>query len=436
MKKTEICSKLRDHVKEHLSPKAEERSFVTIVYSSVCDALGQENCIQIGSYPRFTSISPLHDLDVLYILGRWDGPTDPAASLADVERTLINQFKNPTQHETQITRQTHSVTISFQENETEVFAVDIVPAYSSDRNEFDQDMYRVPEVLRLSHSARKSAMEENARIGRDMQWIPSDPRGYITISRELNAKNDDFRKSVKLVKGWRQSCKEDDDDFPLKSFHLEQIISEFFIQHPNTDIYDAIFYFFRELPFQILEPRFADRADAERYIDDYVRKITADQRRRIKEARDSFLIKLEEIEPETDVAKLVRVQYRVRASNHEQYLFDFGIPVWTEADFAIVANVQPREGGFRALILDAIGLISVDRKIQFRLGHGAPQADVFKWKVKNDDVSPQPRGEITDHRTKNDPEHTKYRGTHFVECYAIRDGVCIGRSRQNVVLNP
>jgi len=79
-------------------------------------------------------------------------------------------------------------------------------------------------------------------------------------------------------------------------------------------------------------------------------------------------------------------------------------------------------------------VIQVDRKISFRVGNDAPAADVYKWKVKNDDDSREPRGEITDHNTLRDPEHTKYRGNHYVECYAIRGWVCIGRSHQNVVL--
>ncbi|MEK9174940.1 MAG: hypothetical protein AAB725_03140, partial [Patescibacteria group bacterium] len=97
-------------------------------------------------------------------------------------------------------------------------------------------------------------------------------------------------------------------------------------------------------------------------------------------------------------------------------------------------NVLPRDGGFRAKILDAIGLIEVDRKIEFRIVGNQPDADLFKWKVKNDNNSEQPRGEITDHRTLRDPEHSLYNGNHYTECYAIKDGVCVARARQNVVL--
>ncbi|NIT99702.1 MAG: hypothetical protein GWN01_01780 [Nitrosopumilaceae archaeon] len=76
----------------------------------------------------------------------------------------------------------------------------------------------------------------------------------------------------------------------------------------------------------------------------------------------------------------------------------------------------------------------MDRKIEFRISTDDTGADLYKWKVKNDDSSEEPRGEISDHHTKNDPESSKYRGNHYVECYAIRDGVCIAKARQNVVI--
>lgn len=116
-------------------------------------------------------------------------------------------------------------------------------------------------------------------------------------------------------------------------------------------------------------------------------------------------------------------------------MFDKGIPMLTEGLFSIVAEVQVREGGFRKYLLDKLGIIEVDRKISFRPGADAPAAELFKWKVKNDDASEQPRGEITDHHTANDPEHTKYKGSHYVECFAIRGKICVGRARQDVVLN-
>jgi hypothetical protein len=178
-----------------------------------------------------------------------------------------------------------------------------------------------------------------------------------------------------------------------------------------------------------------DRANPNAFIDEYVENLTAEERGSIIEARDGFLIKLEQFSPTTAGKDLVRAPSRKRTSNSEQYLFDFGIPVLIEENhMRITANVLVRSGGFRHRILDALGVIETDRKIEFRVSNPPAATELLKWKVKNDDSSPHPRGEITDHHTLNDPEHSKYKGNHFVECYAIRRGVCIARSRQAVTL--
>ncbi len=369
------------------------------------------------------------------MLGPWDPiQHDPSQALAALERRLAAEYKNPTHYAIEISRQTHSVTIKFLESGKEVFGVDVVPAYSHGTNSFGDDMYVVPEIALRSRLERQQIRAAVARGEREMAWIASDPRGYITAASKLNSANEDFRRAVKFCKGWRHSCKTADPEFPLKSFHLEQAITHWMSRNPGAEIYDAVFEFFCRLPDYIRYPQFPDRADKSRNIDEYVSGLSESERRKVVEARDGFLIKLENFKEGDDVASLLAVSRRKRASDTEEYLFDKRIPVLTEADFSIVGNVQERAGGFRGYVLDKLGLIQVDRKIQFRLGRDAPVADLYKWKVKNDDASPEPRGEITDNSTKNDPEHTKFKGEHCVECFAISNGVCIGRSLQNVVL--
>jgi len=434
MKKNEINALLRAYIRENLSPTNAERAFVSDVYSSVCQVLGVENCLQIGSYPRFTAVTPLHDLDVLFILGEWLEGADPSEILGELETALRKNYKNPTKYKVGISRQTHSITLSFEENGEEVFAVDVVPAYALANNEFGDKTYMVPELVSKSHGQRMVLMAENVRLGRAMTWIKTDPRGYIAVATNLNAGNDDFRKSVKLVKGWRAFCKADDEEFPLKSFHIEQILTDFFEKNPGVEIFDAVFRFFCDLPSFLERPSIPDRADATRFVDAYISDLDPGQIKKIAEARDHLLIALENFEPGSNVGDILEAGYRKRSCVSEQYLFDFGIPVLTEAEFRIVAKVQERKGGFRAMILDALGIIDVDRKIEFTLGTDAPAVDFFKWKVKNDDNSAQPRGEISDHGTLRNPEHTKYRGHHLVECFAIKNDVCVARARQNVVL--
>ncbi|HXI72526.1 MAG TPA: hypothetical protein VNN22_19455 [Verrucomicrobiae bacterium] len=439
MKKIELNNLLREYVKANLSPTQNEQNLVSSLYDAFKTAL-DHNTILIGSYARFTASRPLHDLDILYVSGKFD-PTNlnPANILSNLEKVIQAKFKNPTTLQTKISPQTHSITVAFLENGTEKFAVDIVPAFTSGlKNEFNEDIYWVPEIVKTSRRNRRSRYEALAKTKKtELEWwIKSDPRGYIKATADLNAQNGDFRKTTKFIKRWKHNCKMKQDGFKLKSFHIEQVIFAIYKQHPVVDIAGAIFKFFCDIPKIIARPQIKDRADEDKFIDDYLSSLTEVQKKQIIQARDFFLIKLENISENPSIPELLAAGFHNRASTTEEYLFDSGIPVLLEkgVNFKINGRALPRDGGFREKFLDMFGGIEVDRKIDFYITGDKPTVDLFKWKVKNANSSPQPRGEITNHSTLHNPEHTKYDGSHFVECFAIKDGICIARAKQDVVL--
>lgn len=409
---------------------------VSEVYEAIKLVLGTQSTIQIGSFARFTAIRPLHDLDVLYIAGEYQNvEPNPSAVLGELQKLLDKGFKNPTAWSWHTKVQTHSVTIIFSQQQTEKFSVDIVPAYRAGRNEFGLDKYVVPEILALGRNRRAAVLNEVKLGTRAMGWIKSDPRGYTQASTNLNAANEDFRRASKIVKGWRRATKQKHKDFPLKSFHLEQAVFEYFINNPAHTVFDAVFEVLRNIRTLARTPRFRDRADTTKFIDEYVRNLSTEDRELAEQAADFFLIGLERAESVADIARLFSGGIFRRNGGEEAYLFDQGIPVFSEHTVPIEAEAVEGDG-FRRKILNAVGWIARSRSIYFRVGKGAPDSDLFKWKVKNDDRCAKPRGEITDHRTKSDPERTTYVGDHYVECYAIKNGVCIGVGRQNVRLNP
>lgn len=440
MKKDRFNSKLREYVKQEISPKADERQFISTIYESFKRLLNH-NCIQIGSYPRFTAIQPFHDLDILWILGNWNEQShNPNETLKELNLKIKDEYINPTGYDLEISPpQSHSITITFKDKTTEVFSVDIVPAYMFSKNEFNDDTYKVPEILRKKHGKNRTEYYQKLLSEqKQMDWIITDPRGYIEVAKNVNQLNGDFRKTVKFVKAWKSSCKAKDENFELKSFHIEQVITIYFQENTSLTIFDVLFKFFVNLP-QLLETaQIKDQANNGTYIDAYINDLTRGQKERIIEARDCFLIKLEEFSENDDIEALLNVCFHRRASSFEQFLFDYQIPILLDNNFSleILGEVQEREGGFRKFILDKIGIIPIDRKIKFRIRGNPPNVDFFKWKVKNDNSSKEPRGEITDHHTKNDPEHTKYIGNHCVECYAILNGICVAKARQNVSLKP
>jgi hypothetical protein len=431
-----LIARLREYVRTNLSPTQSERSLVSTVYGAFCVLL-QDNCIQIGSYARFTAIRPIHDLDILYIMGDWnENNHSPEVVLKSLYSKVNTEFKNPTSFTIKTSLQTHSITVVFSQGNTEILSVDIVPAFVLSQNEFGDDIYQVPEIIRLRHGQRRTEYYQNlAQKGMEPGWIASDPRGYIKIAQDINQANNDFRKAVKFIKAWKYSCEAKNPDFKLKSFHIEQMVTAIFRGNPQNDIFGGIFHFFIGLPEKIVVAQIPDRADPSTYIDEYVNELTRGQKELIIKARDGFLRKLEVFSSTQSAADLLDAVFYQRASYSEQYLFDFGVPTFLDDfyRFEIIGEVQERDG-FRKSVLSKVGKIDVDRKIKFRIKGTAPEVDCFKWKVKNDDTTPQPRGEISDHQTRNDPEHTKYNGNHFVECYAVLNNVCVAKARQDVVL--
>lgn len=433
MKKEEFNNLFRTYARESLSPTSDERIFITDLYEDICIALNN-NCIQIGSYPRFTSITPLHDLDVLYILGDMSSFIDtPTTTLQSLKNHLQSYFHKQTKYKLQISLQTHSVTISFlgQKNE-EYFAIDVVPAYINGKNEFEQHTYVVPEIVNTGRSKRPDFYKNKTTEKSAIRWIKSDPRGYIKTASNIDKRNNDYRKSVKFVKKWKQNISKVNESFKLKSFHIEQLFVRIFQNNPDIDIFSAIFEFFTDLPECIKYSQITDRADPNVYIDSYIDKLTHDEKKIIIAARDGFLIKLEDFNEKDSIEILLDPYFYERKSPLEQYLFDEKIPTFTDESVCINGWIQKDNHDSR--LLNNYGIIDNGYKIRFEK-FMSPPCDLFKWKVKNDNASPQPRGEITDNQTKNYIEETVFPGKHYVECYAIKNNICIAKARQNVIIN-
>lgn len=430
MTKDKFNAKLRDYSRS-LSPRQYERDLVSKIYQSINDLLGENNCIQIGSYPRFTSTTPLHDLDILYVIGNWDTQHhDPSTILSSLHQKIKTDYENPTKLNVATSLQKHSVTISYSENNKEVFSVDLVPAYIYGQNEFKLDTYKVPEVIKeRNHDVRKTMAWDPAV---EHGWINSDPRGYIKVATDVGI-NSDFRKTVKFIKRWKNNLSETTNkELKLKSFHLEQVVTKIFLQNPQIDIFDAVFSFFVDFPNTVGSAnQIPDRANNDKFIDDYLTDFSAEQIKKMNKARDGFLIKLENMDEDDSVSELMKINFHKRYSQNEEYLFDQKIPVLKEEVLTINAFVQQDGKDLRRL--DITGIITAGNLIRFEVFMPI-RADIYKWRVKNDDRCTQPRGEITDHCTKNNPESTKYKGIHYVECYAIRNNVCVASARQNIIL--
>jgi hypothetical protein len=332
---------LRKYAQNNLTPTRDERSMVAAVYAAVCSVLGRDRCYQIGSYPRYTAIRPPHDLDVLYTADKWPGIEPNAAPVvADIKGRLEKELVSPPGLAFAVNLQTHSVTTSFTRDGEEVFAVDVVPAWTTGlkNKEFGDDIYRVPEIILEGHRGRAETYKRLAQQGGMIRYILSDPKGYIGVAARLNEANEDFRKSVKIPKKWKQVAKEANDEFKLKSFHIEQIITSYFGDRVTLDILEAVTKFFVDLPRWISHSQIPDRAEARRNIDAYVDDLTASERAAILGARDEFLAKLRSFDGNQDAKVLFETKPLAAAARAGQS----AVTVASAATITERSRVTPR----------------------------------------------------------------------------------------------
>lgn len=127
----------------------------------------------------------------------------------------------------------------------------------------------------------------------------------------------------------------------------------------------------------------------------------------------------------------------------EQFLDrDFGIPedLNHEYRFKTVGYVVPRKG-FRDGPLPKRGdRIGKGRSLKFRIEHSnVPEPYNVYWKIRNygeeAERADSLRGDIhEDDGTRTRSERTSYLGHHYVEAMIVKDGVCVAKSRQEVIV--
>ncbi len=465
MDKNEINSKITTYVDEHLSPKSQEVALVSELYKELHSILG-ETTIQSGSQGRDTSNSPIHDLDII-----WELPESLAVQLGEFRTITKSQIKaeelkvkdilkdlaNRIEIEYKklgrnviVKEQSHSVGIVFIDEDE--FSIDVVPGIPNGVNDFQQPVYLVPEIINSSHKRRLRSYERHKEIN----WIYSDPRGYIKDVQNLDAINYNFRKSVRFLKTWKSNAKLEHKGNFLKSFHIEQIIYRYFTANClEVSSVDAITYFFSNIRVFVAKAQIPDRADKDKFIDSYVEDKLSDSDKSFIVGRASYSLRNfsdpslrndENIEDlieftllnENKIPKAITVvdQY----SKDEQFLeqhFDIKIEK-SGYKFTIDAEVSKNKGT-RDMKLSSIPYLKKGCSLKFFVDKCDLQEEhKLMWKVRNygNDAArkQQLRGEITnDTGNRIKEESSSYKGRHYVECYAINsNNVCIATARLEV----
>ena len=294
MRSDTINSIIEDYIRTKLSPQPDERQFITDKFNQLCKFLKEyeDGIFKNGSWPRYTAIHPVSDLDVVWplppslrpltfsevIKGKIDPRIlDVSNILRDLAKRLEEEYKRAG-YNVIVEAQSHSVGIFFSPDK-QGFSIDLVPAIpTGEVNEYGENIYGVPELLKMSKRRRQLKYKAVMEKGENIRWIKTDPKGYIRDSKTVNDLNSAYRKSAKFGKKWNYGCKDVNQMHPLKSFHLELIYREIILAHPAINTYDTLIHFFSNLESYVETPRYPDRADKNRYVDAYLSEITESQK--------------------------------------------------------------------------------------------------------------------------------------------------------------
>lgn len=127
-------------------------------------------------------------------------------------------------------------------------------------------------------------------------------------------------------------------------------------------------------------------------------------------------------------------------SDTEQFLSDLNIDYVKNPYIFKIDGKVTKTNGFEYLLTHNRNSVGKHRKIEFFIDMSdIPLPYYVLWKVKNTGqeakAASQLRGEILkDDGNKIRVEHTLYSGNHYVECYAIKNGVCISQDKVDVLI--
>ncbi|MCW3106492.1 MAG: hypothetical protein JWQ09_998 [Segetibacter sp.] len=385
--------------------------------------------VLIGSYGKMTNIRPPRDIDVVF-------------KLPVREFTRINGLNGNKQ--SQLLQHIRSILIDRFPLTKEISAwgkVVVVP--------FSEGTHTV-EVLPAWERPDGSFTIPNSENGGFWDWShPVAEMNHIFQSNEQTGISNDF---IRICKKWVEFCNVD-----IESFIVEIVIVNYLVDHTFKNGYALLTYnFFVYLIGQVntvlLRPTGAlhnlgykwlsraisarDRAakainyERSGSISDAVgewKKIFGDDFQHLQQGKLSI----------TEQLASLRAKY---PAPHEQYLEStYGIPISLNPAYQVKIDAQISQPGYRAKSLSEFVREKLRLKrfksITFKIKkNNVPDYDEIRWKVRNFGEEAQAinqlRGEISlDTGKRERTETTKYFGDHLVECYVIKNGVCVAMDR-------
>lgn len=130
---------------------------------------------------------------------------------------------------------------------------------------------------------------------------------------------------------------------------------------------------------------------------------------------------------------------RYQEVNYNEAYIEDKYPVDIRYNLEIECEVK--QDGFRPTLLSKLGTLKPEKELKFYISYcDVPELHQVFWKTRNCGEEAYKRNDIRGQIVKDDGtkkliEHSKFRGNHYVECYIVKNDICVARYRMNVPIS-
>lgn len=368
-----------------------------------------------GSYAKKTSIRPKvgsnrRDVDIIIITNY-----SISDNSVDVIKELYDLFKNNKKYNN-VRKQKRSVSVEMNE-----ISIDIVPVIKKS----DSEIYKIGNSEKY-------------------EWIDTNPKCHIEWSSERNKETDNkYKKIIKILKWWNQTNQILNIKFP-KGISLEKLISDCFGDF-NTPMEDLLISTIKNINKMLnnylqlnIVPTIEDPCLSG---NDLFEKYSINDLKRYINLLKNHLeyLELEEYSNEAWRSVLGKEFPKDKTKESSEEFIDNHYNIDLKYNLGIDCEVK--QDGWRTFkLLDYLrtgGVLRENKKLKFYIeNNDTPKPFKIFWKVRN--VGPiainrsMIRGQIIKSNNETLNENTNFSGPHYVECYIIKDNICVARARIDV----
>lgn len=384
------------------------------------------NTLQVGSYGRYTGIKGISDLDMLYIMpaSKWGDYNKSGGQSKLLQDTKDAITKTYSSSDIKIDRCV--VTVNFEDAH-----IDVQPVF-----EVENKDYKYPDTYG------------------DGCWKTTKPRKEMDAMVEFSDnKNRNLRRLCKMGRSWKNKhgvCMggllidtlaynflKSTTYYDEKSFACYDEMCKDFFKHLYDQPKDQTEYGALGSKQRVkVKKSFRRKAKRAYELAEEAINATSDKTKHNK-WRDVFGIDFPKYVNEEKEAVSLNSSYR----NTEEFI-ESKYPIDIRYDLKIDCEVKQngyRDGLLREFLLKKIRLMP-NKSLRFYIEKiDVPAPYIIKWKVTNRGEQAIKRdcirGQIIDLNSSEKTETTSFKGSHFVECYIIKDNMVVARDLIDVPIS-